>query len=62
MREVTVGELVTVGGRVLRVRGFDPMSVENRQVELEDCKTGEQRKIAIAELVHGERDAGVVAA
>ncbi len=62
MREVTVGELVTVGGRVLRVRGFDPMSVENRQVELEDCKTGEHRKIAIAELVHGQRDAGVVAA
>ncbi len=62
MREVTVGQLVTVGGRVLRVRGFDPMSVENRQVELEDCKTGEQRKIAIAELIRGERDAGVVAA
>jgi hypothetical protein len=41
MLELTVGQLVSLGGRVLRVSGFDPMGVSSRQVELEDCKTGE---------------------
>jgi len=48
--ELTIGQLVSLGGRVLRVIGFDPMSVSERQVQLEDCRTGELRRVAFAQV------------
>ena len=57
MLELTVGQLVSLGGRVLRVSGFDPMGVSSRQVELEDCKTGELCRVPLDELErHGRED------
>jgi hypothetical protein len=56
-----VGQLVSLGGRVLRVLGFDPMGVSDRQVELEDCKTGEPRRVPL-DLLERAASADVAAA
>lgn len=53
MRELTVGQLVTIDRRVLRITGFDPMGMEERQVELEDCKTGERLHLPVEKLELG---------
>jgi hypothetical protein len=50
MRELTVGQLVTIDRRVLRITGFDPMGMEERQVELEDRKTGERLRLPVERL------------
>jgi hypothetical protein len=50
MVELTMGRLITFDGRVLRIVGFDPMGVSSRQVELEDCKTGDLRRVPLDEL------------
>lgn len=61
MLELRIGRLITFGGRVMRVSGFDPMGVSSRQVELEDCKTGELRRVPLDEVErHASED--VVAA
>jgi hypothetical protein len=50
MPELAVGQRVSIGGRVLRVIGFDPMGVSDRQVALVDCQTGEERRLLIDEV------------
>jgi len=50
MRELTVGQLVTICGRTQRVVGFDPMGVAQRHVELEDCTTHELSRVPVEEL------------
>ena len=42
-----IGDLVTYGGRPCYVRGFDPMSVPDKRVHLEDAATGERFKVAL---------------
>jgi hypothetical protein len=55
MLELTVGQLISLAGRLLRVSGFDPMGVSSRQVELEDCKTGELCRVPLDELERNGR-------
>ena len=47
-----IGDHVTIGGRRYVVRGFDPMSVPERRVELEDVETGECVRIPLEEVEH----------
>ena len=45
-----IGDHVTIGGRHYVVRGFDPMSVPERRVDLEDLETGEHVRLPLEEL------------
>jgi hypothetical protein len=45
-----IGDLVPFQGRNYYIRGFDPMSVPERQAYLEDALTGEQIAVPIEEL------------
>jgi hypothetical protein len=45
-----IGDEVTIGGRLYVVRGFDPMSVPERRVDLEDVETGERVRVPLDEL------------
>ncbi len=38
--EISLGDVVRWQGRTFRVAGFEPMSIPDRRVELEDVKTG----------------------
>ena len=38
--EISLGDVVRWQGRAFRVAGFEPMSIPDRRVELEDVKTG----------------------
>ena len=48
--EMRIGDLVTYNGRPCSVRGFDPMSVTNACVYLEDATTGEPLKVPLDHL------------
>ena len=45
-----IGDLVLYHGRGYYLRGFDPMSVLDRQVFLEDAETGEELSAPAAEI------------
>jgi hypothetical protein len=45
-----VGDLVIWKGRRYRLRGFDPMSVPDRNAYLEDEETGDPIAVPVAEV------------
>jgi hypothetical protein len=45
-----LGELVLIRGRTFVLRGVDPMSVPDRQAEVEDPLTGERFTVPCADL------------
>ena len=45
-----IGDLVTYKGCVYVLRGFDPMGVPDRHVQLEDAATGEHISAPLAEV------------
>jgi hypothetical protein len=45
-----IGELVLHQGRRYYLRGFDPMSVPERQAFLEDAMTGEACMVPVSEI------------
>ena len=47
-----IGETVIWQGRTCIVRGFTPMGVPDRQVDLEDAETGEQLRAPLDEVAH----------
>ena len=48
-----IGDLVLYLGRHYYLRGFDPMSVPNRQAELEDPATGERVRVPFVDVEEG---------
>ena len=51
-----IDDLVLYQGRPYYLRGFDPMSVSNRQAFLEDALTGEEISAPMDELEPGPSD------
>ena len=49
-----IGELVLHEGRRYYLRGLDPMSVSDRQAELEDAFTGARVSVPLEEVVDGK--------
>jgi hypothetical protein len=49
-----IGDLVTYDGKTYVLRGFEPMSVDNRQAELEDPRTGEWVRAPLDEVEPAE--------
>jgi hypothetical protein len=47
-----IGDFVVWRGRLHVLRGIDPMSVEDRHVDLEECGSGERRRPPLAEIAH----------
>ena len=45
-----IGDLVTHLGRVLILRGLDPMSMPERRAQVEDPQTGESYSVPLREL------------
>ena len=45
-----IGDLVLHQGRRYYLRGFDPMSVPERQAFLEDARTGEELIVPVEEI------------
>jgi hypothetical protein len=48
--EVSLGQLIRWNGRLLRVCGFEPMSIPDRRIELEDVRSGELIRVPLVEL------------
>jgi hypothetical protein len=48
-----IGDLVLYLGRHYYLRGFDPMSVPNRQAFLEDAVTGKERTALVEKIEPG---------
>jgi hypothetical protein len=48
-----IGELVSYHGTQYVLRGLDPMSVPERQAELEDPATGERLRVPFADVEEG---------
>ena len=46
-----IGDTVLYEGQEFILRGLDPMSVENRQAELQDPQTGEVVRVPLAQVV-----------
>jgi hypothetical protein len=46
-----IGDTVLYEGQEFILRGLDPMSVENRQAELQDPHTGELVRVPLDEVV-----------
>ena len=44
---MAIGDHVLYQGRRYRLRGIDPMSVSERQAELEDLETGERVRVPL---------------
>jgi hypothetical protein len=59
--EVTVGQIVEIRGRVLRVVGFDPMGVSDRKVSLEDCMSGKPVQVPVDEVERAARSSAAAA-
>ena len=47
---MAIGDHVLYNGRRFRLRGIDPMSVSERQAELEDLETGERVRVPLADV------------
>jgi hypothetical protein len=47
---MAIGDHVLYLGRRYRLRGIDPMSVSERQAELEDLETGERVRVPLDEV------------
>lgn len=47
---MAIGDHVLHNGRRYRLRGIDPMSVSERQAELEDLETGERVRVLLDEV------------
>jgi len=45
-----IGDLVTYHGTQYVLRGLDPMSVPDRQAELEDPATGERLRVPLSDV------------
>ena len=58
MTDIRVGDYVTYGERVLRVRGISPMSASPRRVLLEDPETGEILEARIDDVEPADDSAG----
>ena len=50
LRKMQIGDLVTYDGAVYVLRGLDPMSVPDRQAELEDPATGERVRVPLSDV------------
>ena len=50
LRNMEIGSLVTYQGRAYYLRGLDPMSVSDRQAELEDVFTHERISVPLDEV------------
>jgi len=48
-----IGDLVSYHGTQYVLRGLDPMSVPDRQAELEDPATGERLRVPLADVEEG---------
>jgi hypothetical protein len=59
--EVTVGQIVEVSGRVLRIVGFDPMGVKDQKVELVDCANGKPVSVPIEDVRRAARASAAAA-
>ena len=55
LRNMEIGSLVTYQGRAYYLRGLDPMSVSDRQAELEDAFTGARISVPLDEVEERER-------
>ena len=51
---MAIGDLVLHCGRRYTLLGIDPMSVTERQAELEDLESGERVRVPIEELEPGD--------
>ena len=45
-----IGDHVTYDGRLYVLRGFEPMSVDDRQADLEDPATGEVIRVPLEDV------------
>ena len=54
-----IGDLVTYQGTQYVLRGLDPMSVPDRQAELEDPATGERLRVPLSEVQEAPGEPGV---
>ena len=52
---MNLGDLVLYQGQEFLLRGLDPMSVPDRQVELEHPVTGERVRVPLDDVEPGER-------
>jgi hypothetical protein len=50
LRLMRIGDTVLYEGREFILRGLDPMSVENRQAELQDPRTGEVVRVPLDDV------------
>ena len=48
-----IGDTVLYEGQEFVLRGLDPMSVENRQAEIEDPSTGEVVRVPLDDVQEG---------
>jgi hypothetical protein len=53
-----IGDLITHLGRPCYLRGWEPMSIPDRRVELEDAETGRRFLARVAELEAEENRPG----
>ena len=51
---MAIGDHVLYKGRRYRLRGIDPMSVSERQAELEDLETGEHVRVLLDDVEETE--------
>ena len=56
VRLMRIGEPVIYHGRVLTLRGIDPMSIPERRAEVEDPDTGGRFMVAFDELEEAPQD------
>ncbi|HEY4411510.1 MAG TPA: hypothetical protein VGN06_00810 [Gaiellaceae bacterium] len=59
--ELTVGQIVEIRGRVLRIVGFDPMGVSERKVQLVDCMNGRPDEVPVDEVERAARASAAAA-
>jgi hypothetical protein len=57
--DMRIGDLVIYHGTQYVLRGLDPMSVPDRQAELEDPATGERLRVLLSEVHEGPGEAEV---
>jgi hypothetical protein len=52
--EISLGDLLRWQGRTFRVAGFEPMSLPDRRVELEDVETGATILVPLATVARAD--------